>query len=212
MKKYYCLCGNEKSRQAIRCKMCDKIHKRNLRLGWKHSEITKAKIGLAHKNKKVSKETRLKISQAMLGTKWSEISKSKLKNRIPWNKNLPMSEEQKHKLSIVRMGRFTGKDNPNWQNGISKDPYPFEFDDELKEQIRKRDNYTCQKCGITEEEHLIVYGMVLCIHHIDYNKENCEEDNLTTLCNECNLRVNYNRKHWTEYFKDKVSKFINRRK
>ena len=47
------------------------------------------------------------------------------------------------------------------------------------------------------------------IHHIDYNKQNCLETNLTTLCNECNIRVNSNRKYWKEYFKKKIGELIN---
>ena len=93
-----------------------------------------------------------------------------------------------------------GKDNGNYIDGTGYFPYPLEFNEELKLKIRKRDNYTCQKCGITEEEYIIVYGQVLCVHHIDYNKENCDKDNLIALCNECNLRVNYNRNYWKQYF------------
>ena len=99
------------------------------------------------------------------------------------------------------------ENNFNWKNGISKLPYSFEFDKELKERIRKRDNYICQKCLITEEEHLIVYGKLLSIHHIDYNKDNCKEDNLITLCRECNSRVNANRTYWQGYFKEKAKCF-----
>jgi 5-methylcytosine-specific restriction endonuclease McrA len=94
-----------------------------------------------------------------------------------------------------------GENHPNWQEGISKLPYAFEFTQELKESIRKRDNYTCQNCGMTEEEHLIVTGRVLHIHHIDYNKKNCKEDNLITLCQGCNSKVNFNRDYWYAYFK-----------
>jgi DNA-directed RNA polymerase subunit RPC12/RpoP len=83
--------------------------------------------------------------------------------------------------------------------------YPIEFNSKLKEEIRIRDDYTCQKCKITEEEHLIVYGIKLDIHHIDYNKENCKKNNLITLCRECNLRVNFNREYWTEFFKNKLN-------
>ena len=73
--------------------------------------------------------------------------------------------------------------------------YPKEFY-EIKEQIRKRDNYECQNCGMTEEEHLIVFGMILHVHHIDYNKQNCNENNLVALCLQCNLRANSNRDYW----------------
>lgn len=93
-----------------------------------------------------------------------------------------------------------GVRNYNYIDGKSKEPYSLEFNEELKEQIRKRDNYTCQLCGIAEEEHIIIQGKVLSIHHIDYDKQNLDKDNLLTLCNQCNVRVNYNRKFWEEYF------------
>mgnify|MGYP001603564191 FL=1 len=91
--------------------------------------------------------------------------------------------------------------HPNWKGGISNLPYHFSFDENLKDKVRKRDNYICQICGMTEEEHIIVYGRVLCVHHIDYNKINCQEDNLKTVCLGCNFRVNYNKEFWIEFFK-----------
>jgi len=94
--------------------------------------------------------------------------------------------------------------NPNWQDGKSFEIYPVDFTDELKEQIRKRDNYECQNCSMTEEEHLIVIGRTLHIHHIDYNKENCKKDNLITLCMSCNIRANYNREDWQKYYQHKI--------
>ena len=104
--------------------------------------------------------------------------------------------------------RKFGKNNPNYVNGTGNAPYPLKFSKILKESIRKRDNYICQKCNITEEEHLIVYGKILCVHHIDYDKENCKEKNLITLCDECNKRVNHNRKYWQVYFSKKNKKVL----
>ena len=91
--------------------------------------------------------------------------------------------------------------SPNWRGGISSELYPLEFTSKLKKQIRKRDNYTCQICGMTEEEHLILYDRVLDIHHIDYDKENLNPDNLMSLCHKCNMKVNRNRDYWYAYFK-----------
>lgn len=120
------------------------------------------------------------------------------------------SEKTKLEMSL----KFRGRNNfwavkekhPNWQGGISKLPYSFQFDKELKEKIRKRDNYQCQnkECNMTEEEHLIVYGHSLLIHHIDYNKQNCKENNLITLCRQCNSRVNFNKNYWINYFDKKI--------
>jgi len=84
-----------------------------------------------------------------------------------------------------------GKNNPNYVNGKSKEPYTLEFSKQLKESIRKRDNFTCQLCNQKGKT----------IHHIDYNKENCKEDNLITLCQKCNSIVNGNRNYWYAYFR-----------
>lgn len=95
--------------------------------------------------------------------------------------------------------RITGKNNPVWIDGRSYEGYPLEFNQKLKDQIRKRDNYICS-CGMTEEEHLIVYGRVLDVHHIDYDKKNLKENNLISLCTGCNLRANWNRDYWIDYY------------
>lgn len=93
-----------------------------------------------------------------------------------------------------------GEKHPGWLGGISRMPYPFNFNDELKESIRKRDNYICQLCGLTDEEHVLIYGYSLVIHHIDYVKDNTTESNLIASCIQCNSKVNFNREHWTDYF------------
>jgi len=97
-----------------------------------------------------------------------------------------------------------GNKAANWIDGRSYEPYPLEFTEKLKERIRKRDNYECQNCGMTEEEHLIVRGAVLYIHHINYDKKNCKEDNLITVCRQCNLRANANRDYWQELYVNKI--------
>lgn len=97
-----------------------------------------------------------------------------------------------------------GETNPNWLDGASCLPYDNRFNQTLRDNVRKRDDYTCQCCGMTEEEHLIVYGMNLHAHHIDYNKLNSILVNLTALCLACNNRVNHNREYWKEFFTNKL--------
>jgi transposase len=93
-----------------------------------------------------------------------------------------------------------GDGNPNWLGGISDNGYNWEFNVVLKREIHKRDNYTCQNCGMTEEEHLTQYKEKLHVHHIDYDKNNNDKTNLITLCLNCNIKANYNRSYWTGYF------------
>lgn len=141
-----------------------------INIGRKCSEATKKKLSEAQKGKKHSKETKRKISRNRKGEKFSE--------------------EHKRKISEALKGKGLGKDNSNWQGGTSFEPYPNDWTETLKRSIRERDNYTCQLCG--------QYGNN--VHHIDYNKKNCNPNNLITLCRGCNSKVNFNRKYWIKCF------------
>lgn len=129
------------------------------------------------KNKKLSLKTRKKISK---------------NHRDCKGKNNPM-------YNVHRLGQ----DSPNWKGGKSLIKYSSLFIN-LRKTIRKRDNYKCQNCGMTEEEHRKKYKKRLEIHHIDYDKENNGFFNLITLCRFCNSHANANRNHWKLYFFKKI--------
>jgi len=101
-----------------------------------------------------------------------------------------------------------GSKNHCFIDGRSYELYPQEFNKTLKDSIRKRDNYECQNCGMTEEEHLIVMGRVLEVHHIDYDKKNCQEYNLITTCQQCNTRANHNRNYWQKIYQEKIQNIL----
>lgn len=84
------------------------------------------------------------------------------------------SEESNRKRSLYQSGDKCHL----WKGGISFEPYSPEFNKSLKIAVRKRDNYTYQECGVTEE----TLGHKLDLHHIDYDKKHNVEDNLITLC------------------------------
>jgi hypothetical protein len=113
--------------------------------------------------------------------------------------------KRKHSLNCVcascksMRGEMNGKNNGNYINGKSREPYPLLFNKQLKERIRVRDNFICQLCGVPELE----CNKRLTVHHIDYNKKNCNGNNLISLCKGCNSKVNSNRDYWLEYFKNK---------
>jgi len=98
----------------------------------------------------------------------------------------------------------SGKNHYNWMDGKSFEPYPLEFNNQLKEKIRKRDGCICQKCGKTQKEELLELKKKLSIHHIDYDKNNYKEGNLITFCQSCNSKVNKKdqRCYWTNYFQN----------
>jgi len=102
------------------------------------------------------------------------------------------------KISNTLLGKYTGENHSQWRGGISFEPYPITFNNQLKDKIRVRDKFICQKCGVPELE----CDRRLATHHIDYNKKNCKESNLISLCNSCHTKTNTNRKYWTNYFKE----------
>jgi len=138
------------------------------------SAETCAKMRAAHQGKYPSAEARAKMREAQ-------------SNR---------SAETCAKMSAAKLG----PNHPNWMGGISRDPYGWEFNDELKEEVRRRDGYKCQLCGVPQAE----CRTRLPIHHIDYDKKNSDPVNLTALCGSCNSKVNANREHWTAFFRAKM--------
>jgi len=108
------------------------------------------------------------------------------KGHIPWNKGKPY-------LAI------RGEKHWNWNGGSSRKGYPPEFDKRLKEKIRKVFNYTCVRCGIQERQ-LTGFHRKLVIHHIDYDRNNNNENNLVPLCRKCNFAVEKNKSFYLNIF------------
>lgn len=79
---------------------------------------------------------------------------------------------------------YTGENSPTWTGG--KRHYSGGWFNARKE-ARKRDNYTCARCGVRESE----YGQELSVHHIkkyrDFENKNeaNELSNLISLCEPC---------------------------
>lgn len=112
------------------------------------------------------------------------------------DKNPSKRVDVRDKISKALMGKFAGEKHPNWLGGISFEPYSLVFNTQLKNNIRERDGYRCQICLRPQNEFITK----LHVHHIDYNKKNCEEDNLISLCPSCHVRTNKDRKEWQSVF------------
>jgi len=156
--------------------------------------ISESKRGENHPmfGKKFSAERRVKISDSLRGRKHTEGHR---RNNADAQCGKKLSEETKLKISEA----FRGENHPNWQGGKSFEPYGLEFNSEIRQQIRERDNFTCQECNYTEDQ----LGRTLSIHHIDYDKRNNDPENLVSLCNSCHSQTNFSRADWTEYFKER---------
>lgn len=109
--------------------------------------------------------------------------------------------DNKSRVRRYLPGHSTPKGEGNrWYGHIL--PYSFEFNNEMKNFVRMRDDYTCQLCGVHESEY---YKKLTC-HHIDYNKLNSMPSNLITLCVSCNSKANNHREYWINYFYDLLNK------
>lgn len=83
-------------------------------------------------------------------------------------------------------------------SGLTKQ-YPFGCR-RIRGIIRKRDNYECQLCGLVESE-----GIRHHVHHIDYDKNNLDLNNLITLCKKCHNATHNGRFFWEIIFSGMLS-------
>jgi len=137
--------------------------------GKKHTNETKKINKQKHLGKKHTLKTKTQMSKSRMG----HITTEKTRKKIGLANKL--------------------EKNGMWLGGKSYEPYGIEFNKQLKNLIKERDNHKCQIC--------FKKGKV--IHHIDYNKQNNTLKNLILLCQFCHGKTNQNRKEWTKLFKRK---------
>jgi hypothetical protein len=151
--------------------------------GKRLSEETKKKMSDAHKGKHPSEETRKKMSDTKKGKHRSEETRKKISDA---QKGKHCSEKTRKKMSDAK----SGENHPNYKGGISlkefKDTHGLEPEEwkKLAQEIRKRDNFTCQFCGkkgATSVHHIIPRRI-----KIDNSPEN-----LITLCRSCHSKIEH---------------------
>jgi hypothetical protein len=182
------------------------------------SKETNEKRRIAHLGRKLSQESKDKISK----TKKRQFQEHpEAKQKCAYWKDKKRTEESKINMNVIAKSKEFGKwmigkkhteetkqkireSNSGekawqWNGGSSYFPYPSKFNRQLKEQIRKRDSYRCQECFRHENE----LKQRLAIHHIDFNKDNLNENNLISLCKSCHAQCNYKNNEWIKYFQNK---------
>jgi len=202
-----CKCGKEITRNATQCGHC--THQKYDKILTKEF-LYKEYIVNKKTMRQIAKQVECGVCAVETRLKKFNIKTRSISEAVK-GKNNPFfgkyhTKEAKIKMSLAHKGKLVGKDNPSWLGGISKLPYLFKFNKKLKKQIRNRDNHTCQLCGMTEENHLNKYKQNLCIHHIDYDKKNCDKNNLISLCNSCHGKTSMFRGFWREYFEYLINK------
>ena len=212
--------GNGKKAKSCGCDRYNftEEHKQNIAKALKgknKSEEHKQKISKTRIEKGLAKGE----NNPLYGKHQTKETKQKLRDkaieRYKNSENHPMfgksqTEETRQKMREAKIGKnageknyfygkkFIGKDNHQWQDGKSFEPYNPEFNKELKQQILERDNYICQ-CPNCEDIINILH-----IHHIDYDKKNSNPKNLIVLCRKCHMKTfgKNNRIYWIEYYQN----------
>lgn len=126
-------------------------------------------------------------------------SQETIQKRVLKNTGKKRTLEQRLRIGDAQRGEKAH----NWLGGKSLEGYHKNWTETLKRSIRERDNYICQICDKTQIQELEEIEKKLSVHHIDYNKENCNPKNLITLCFKCHSETNYNREYWVTFFKNK---------
>lgn len=152
----------------FRCDNCGKLFKR------KKYEIEK------YKNNYCSKECRIEGSKTLV----------KL-NCDCCNKEIEKPQKYIEKYNhffcnrSCRAAWMCGPNSPSWNGGSKSLKYCNAWSDkEFKDELKNRDGYQCLNPLCFKKDNQLV------LHHIDYNKHNCNPNNLITICNDCNLRAN----------------------
>lgn len=178
-------------------------------LGSHLSEKTKQKISISNLGRKSSEETKQKLREAIKDNENIRVHQFK-KGHINPNKGKSFEEafgiekakEMKKIMSSLKKKQYLGTGNPAWLGGVSFEPYGIEFNEKLKNEVRKRDNQICMNCGIHREK----LNRALNTHHINYDKICNFKENLISLCKKCHALTNFNREYWIKLFQDKLNK------
>lgn len=175
--------------------------------GKRHSLETRKKMSESQKKrtdnnywlgKKQSLETRLKRSKSLKGRK-RIFTPEHREHLLQFNQKRigsKQSLETRYKRAVSMFGKNKGNENGMWNNGSSSLPYPPFWTIELRGKIRERDNYQCQLCFKKEN------GRKHHIHHINFDKKDCNDGNLIALCPKCHADTIKNREYWQNYLQN----------
>lgn len=153
------------------------------------------------RNDKISKS--MKLNNPLFDKKTvKKVFKTREKNGVNYTSH---SEKFKAMLSKLRMG----KNNPNYKHGKSKERVRIQGSRKYKKwrkSVFERDNYICQICGQR--------GGYLEVHHIKSYAENpklrFDINNGVTLCKNCHISIDEQRKRFVKQYNLDFSKLLNK--
>lgn len=106
-----------------------------------------------------------------------------------------LTKSTRDKISQSKKGKGnwmfgrTGKLHHLWQGG--RIWWRGKEWDTIKYKVRQRDNFTCQDCGISENEHILKWNQPLHVHHINPYRKSSDNsmENLITYCCKCHRKA-----------------------
>lgn len=114
-----------------------------------------------------------------------------------------------HKLETrIKMSLKKGGDGT-----FTRRDYCEKWTPEFRERVRAFFNYQCVECGKDQSENISKAGKwrKLHVHHVNYNKKVCcenedvEERLFVTLCNVCHPKTNANKEYWIQHFTEIIN-------
>jgi len=123
----------------------------------------------------ITEEMRIKMSHSSIGQK---------------RHTQKHSEETKRKISESKSGKLTGKNNPNWKGGTSREYKNGYYSKEYinwRTAVFERDNYTCQVCGTTGDKKYLTAHHIKSFAH--YPSLRFDVNNGKTLCEDCHEKT-----------------------
>jgi predicted restriction endonuclease len=159
------------------CKTCGKLFEKKITCSRKNWELSKfCSKQCVRPNLKV-----LKILKKNQIKKGQHLSASTEFGKLPpWNKG-------------KKCPHCTGSKNNRWKGGITPEHLMVRWSVKMKNfrnEVFKRDNYTCKLCGRTRKSGDRV---ILNVHHIKsfaiHKELRFDKDNVITLCLECHAKT-----------------------
>ena len=95
-----------------------------------------------------------------------------------------------------------GENNPAWNGGTKTEPYcQIWLIKDFREEIKDRDSNMCINPYCVSDDKTF-----LSLHHINYDKKDCNPKNLITVCRSCNSRANIDREWHQEWYQEIMSR------
>jgi len=196
-------------------KKCQGTHMGKNNKGRKLSNNTKLKISNSLKGeknhfykRKHTEKTKMILRKKQLGKKLSEKTKQKISDSLKGERN-PFYGKKHTIHARQQMGRdVSGKKNPMYGKGyLLRGSKNGAWKGGISFGMYGEEFNEELKAKLRKRDKFVCQicnknGFV--IHHVDYNKKNHKKSNLITLCQSCHGKTGFNREYWKSLLSNKL--------